>query len=118
MQDVVASFRKVAEERRSEFGFPRWIEIDCPVCQSNLFLKDIQDLSIHFTPMFLGDVSFDYFCSQCGSLICMHLKCDVKNLQELISILGSDKQHNLVLREKLINMSHHNVLKSMSKKVE
>jgi hypothetical protein len=105
---VNSDFQKKASEVISKFGLPNWAETSCPVCKKQMYKHDILSVEIHFTPMFLGDVSFSYHCKHCNCAVILHAKCDVGTLVDFVNIMNSEESE-LISRDELINDGFHNV---------
>lgn len=109
--EMVAKFDSVARERLRDFGLPQWAETECPVCKNEINIEDIVSFEVHFTPIFLGDISFSYICKKCNSIFIKHVKCDVKRICDLILIFNEESLHyRMDFRENFLNNHEHNVL--------
>lgn len=95
---------------KENWGFPDWAKTSCISCNINLDIKSIYEMSIHFNPMFLGDVSISYLCPSCNSLFVVHYKNDMKKLSDIQEFFNSKLTKQGILREDLINKNIHNVL--------
>ncbi len=112
--EMVEKFDLIAKERIMNFGIPKWIETECPTCKNRVDREDIVSLEIHFTPIFLGDVSFSYICKKCNSIFIKHIKCDVKHVYDLMVIFKEESlNYRMDFRENFLNNNEHNVLFKM-----
>jgi len=109
--ELVDKFNVIARERIREFGLPKWVETDCPTCKNRIALEDIMSFEVHFTPIFLGDISFSYMCKKCNSVFIRHAKCDVKHICDLMTIFKEETlKYRIDFRENFLNRNEHNVL--------
>ena len=108
---------KVEESKKArlkEFNFPDWLTCECFGCSLSLSPEDILSFEVHFEPMFLGDMSFSFFCKNCSSLMTFHLKCDVESPADVYRVLTSKKMvGHLVDRNTLLKNSTHNILDNL-----
>jgi hypothetical protein len=113
---LVKLFEVEHKKRIEGFGLQDWIDCQCEVCKSPLSTNDLMTIEIHFEPRFLGDISFNYFCKSCCSAFSKHLKCDVKNISDIIFVLAAkDQPAEIINQNKLSSFSEHNVIKRLMK---
>ena len=111
------TFKEARSLRLREFSLPSWLTCECSGCKLILLSTDVLSFEVHFEPIFLGDVSFSFFCGRCGSLINMHLKCDLESPADLYRILTSKEiPGRFVNRNEVCSLLEHNVLKKLSLK--
>ena len=108
MKDFI-EFKNEVCNRIEGFQFPEWVDTDCPSCRKVVYRKDIMGMEVHFVPMFLGDISFSYFCPHCNASFVKHVKCDVCSITDVENILFSDSNFELEDRDSLIQTGKHNL---------
>lgn len=113
---LIKIFDREHNERISEFNLPQWLTCSCFGCTLPLGTDNIMSFEVHFEPMFLGDVSFNYFCKNCSSAFSKHLKCDLRSIAQLVDILSSiECPSRFVNSRELGSFVEHNVVKKILK---
>lgn len=114
---LVKIFEREHEERIAGFGIPYWLTCYCPGCKLPLGIGSIMSFSVRFEPMFVGDISFDYFCKSCSVSFSRHLKCDIKHISEIAKLFSLDNPPAQIVNvnDLLSNFMEHNVVKKLAK---
>jgi hypothetical protein len=109
-------FEKEQKDRIANFGFPDWLNCECQGCRLPLGTESIMSVEVHFEPMFLGDISFNYFCKTCCSAFSRYLKCDIKNISEIAGIFALKTcPAPIVDNTTLFDPAEHNIIKKIVK---
>lgn len=116
MEEKCLTLAKVFEDehnaRVENFGLPSWLTCECSGCKLQLDIGSIQSVEIHFEPMFIGDISFNYFCKDCYTAFARHLKCDIEHVSELAGIFALKTcPAPMIDSSKLFSPSEHNIVK-------
>jgi hypothetical protein len=116
-KEVGNLFQKIAKKRIENFGLQKWMQSECPSCKKKVPIENALDLSINFSPRFLGDISLSYLCSYCCTGFVWHVKCDICNFFDLLNTC-SQKESNFEsgYQHMFIKENRHNVAELHSKK--
>ena len=109
--EIIERSEAIAKERIKDFGLPKWVETECPSCKNKISKEDVLSFEVHFTPIFLGDLSFSYMCKKCNSIFIKHIKCNVKHIYDLMVIFKEESlNYRMDFRETFLNNHEHNAI--------
>ena len=106
--DCPSEYEPQVRSRIEGFGIPDWIEQECSVCRSKMTKYDVMGMELDLIPIFLGDVTFTFFCKNCHSSFMKHMKCDAHSFSDIAEAMSGPPQR-LVERDELFKNGIHNL---------
>ena len=110
-------YKSVAKDRISKFGFPSWMAAICPTCKTELEVEHVIEAGVSFAPQFLGDLSLSYLCPQCSTMFVWHIKCNIKNVNDIVIVFSRDylmfetQYEHILMRDLRHNIAEEEVKK-------
>ena len=76
----------------ASLDLPEWLERPCPHCEGHLPIVSIIGLGVELSPKLFGNVSVNYVCPHCYSLIENHYVAAMTESLDVESFFASSKE--------------------------
>jgi hypothetical protein len=115
MSDPIYAFH---EEELKKMGIPKWANVKCPFCNSELPIRSIRSITIKFNTRNMGDLAIEIICDKCQKMDTVYFRKEIEVVTDVIPLLTGEKnpKSKPIVEEDMYGLNYNNVLDKMVEK--
>ena len=99
-----------------KMDIPKWMNINCPYCDSELPLRSIRSFGFKLHTRNKGDLFLEVLCEKCGIMDTVYFRNQIDKVTDLIDFTTGAKSPSCepVLEEAMYKLQYNNVLEQIA----